>query len=107
MNKKLKWIKEHLKRIKNKRNNNNKKKNNKKKENKKKKEEKEELCYTKEELRRELPNGVMEISPASPTRDYNNVGSHCDVKVGVDSKTVAPRYFRSKNEKISSRKSLN
>ena len=59
--------------------------------------EKEELCYTKEELRRELPNGVMEISPASPTRDYNNVGSHCDVKVGVDSKTVAPRYFRSKN----------
>ena len=85
------------KKSKNKRNNNNKKKNNKKKENKKKKEEKEELCYTKEELRRELPNGVMEISPASPTRDYNNVGSHCDVKVGVDSKTVAPRYFRSKN----------
>ncbi|KAH1049861.1 hypothetical protein GLYMA_08G060200v4 [Glycine max] len=79
---------------KNKKNNN--KKKNKKKE-KRRKEEKEELCYTKEELRRELPNGVMEISPASPTRDYNNVGSHCDVKVGVDSKTVTPRYFRSKN----------
>ncbi|TKY59356.1 Lysine-specific demethylase JMJ25 [Spatholobus suberectus] len=75
-----------------------KKKKNKKKENKKKKEEEEEeLCYSKGELRRELPNGVMEISPASPNRDYNNVGSHCDVKVGVDCRTVTPRYFRSKN----------
>ncbi|KAL9329267.1 hypothetical protein ACSQ67_004270 [Phaseolus vulgaris] len=34
---------------------------------------------------------------ASPTRDYDNVASHFDVKVGVDSKTVTPRYFRSKN----------
>lgn len=47
---------------KNKKNNN--KKKNKKKE-KRRKEEKEELCYTKEELRRELPNSVMEISLAS------------------------------------------
>ncbi|KAK7400466.1 hypothetical protein VNO78_11674 [Psophocarpus tetragonolobus] len=73
------------------------KKKNKKKENKKKKEGEEELGFAEGELRRELPNGVMEISPASPTRDYNNVGSHCDVKVGVDTRTVTPRYFRSKN----------
>lgn len=78
-------------------NNKGKKKNKKKNKKKKKKEEEEELCYGEGELRRELPNGVMEISPASPTRDYDNVASHCDVKVGVDSRTVTPRYFRSKN----------
>ncbi|KAK7362966.1 hypothetical protein VNO77_05091 [Canavalia gladiata] len=77
---------------------NNKKKKKKKKTKKKKEEGEEELHYSEGELRRELPNGVMEISPASTTHDYNNnVDSHCDVKVGVDSKTVTPRYFRSKN----------
>ncbi|WVZ22904.1 hypothetical protein V8G54_001448 [Vigna mungo] len=65
-------------------NNKGKKKNKKKnKKKKKKKEEEEELCYGEGELRRELPNGVMEISPASPTRDYDNVASHCDVKVAI------------------------
>jgi len=94
----LELIRMVLKREAEKKNKNNKsKKKNKKKNKKKKKEEEEELCYGEGELRRELPNGVMEISPASPTRDYDNVASHCDVKVGDDSKTVTPRYFRSKN----------
>ncbi|XP_020231470.1 lysine-specific demethylase JMJ25 isoform X2 [Cajanus cajan] len=86
-----------LKREAEKKNKSKSKKKKKKKVKKKKKEEEEELCYGEGELRRELPNGVMEISPASPNRDYNNVGSHCDVKVGVDCRTVTPRYFRSKN----------
>lgn len=77
--------------------NKNKNKNKKKKEKKKRKEEEGELCYSEGELRRELPNGVMEISPAKPSGEYDNVGSHCDVKVGVDCRNVTPRYFRSKN----------
>lgn len=82
-----------------KRNNTNKKKNKKKKMKKKVIKEEVELHDFKEgELRRELPNGVMEISPASTPGDYKNVGTHCDVKVG-DHKIVAvtPHYFRSKN----------
>ncbi|GAU20787.1 hypothetical protein TSUD_85060 [Trifolium subterraneum] len=84
-----------------KKNNNENKKNKKKKKKLKKKEIKlEEVEFNEGELRRELPNGVMEISPASTPHDYNNVNSHCDVKVGVDhNKVVAvtPRNFRSKN----------
>jgi lysine-specific demethylase 3 len=84
-----------------KKNNNENKKNKKKKKKMKKKEIKvEEDEFNEGELRRELPNGVMEISPASTPHDYNNVSSHCDVKVGVDhNKVVAvtPHYFRSKN----------
>ncbi|PNX65795.1 lysine-specific demethylase 3B, partial [Trifolium pratense] len=60
----------------------------------------EEVEFNEGELRRELPNGVMEISPASTPHDYNNVSSHCDVKVGVDHNrvvAVTPRNFRSKN----------
>lgn len=76
--------------------------NNKKKKKKKKEIKTEEVelrHYNEGELRKELPNGVMEISPALMTHDYNNVSSHCDVKVGADHKIVAvtPRYFRSKN----------
>ncbi|CAK8577837.1 unnamed protein product [Lathyrus sativus] len=77
--------------------------NNKKKKKKKKKEIKPEEVelrhYDEGELRKELPNGVMEISPALMPHDYNNVSSHCDVKVGAENKIVAvtPRYFRSKN----------
>ncbi|KAK7246604.1 hypothetical protein RIF29_41473 [Crotalaria pallida] len=61
-------------------------------------EEEDEWCYGEGELRRELPNGVMEIAPAS---SIHNVGSHSHAKVlGFDhhkSVTVTPRYFRSKN----------
>ncbi|XP_061349368.1 lysine-specific demethylase JMJ28-like [Gastrolobium bilobum] len=85
---------EKRKKMKNNNNNNN---NKKKKEEEEDDEEGEELNYSEGELRRELPNGVMAISPASTPHDYNNVGSHCDVKVGVDHKAVTPRYFRSKN----------
>ncbi|XP_054777838.1 lysine-specific demethylase JMJ28 [Prosopis cineraria] len=63
----------------------------------KKSEEEELINYSEGELTRELPNGVMAISPASTPRDYNNVGSQCDVKVGIDHKAITPRYFRSKN----------
>ncbi|XP_027345887.1 lysine-specific demethylase JMJ25-like [Abrus precatorius] len=93
----LELIRMVLKREAEKKKNNSNNKSKKKKKKKKKKKEEEELRYGEGELRRELPNGVMEIAPASTTHDYNNVGSHCDVKVGVDCKTVTPRYFRSKN----------
>ncbi|KAL1336037.1 hypothetical protein HN51_030453 [Arachis hypogaea] len=56
--------------------------------------------YDEGELRRELPNGVMEIAPAASTpHDYTNVGSHFDVKVGIfdHGRALTPRYFRSKN----------
>ncbi|CAL0312014.1 unnamed protein product [Lupinus luteus] len=63
--------------------------------------EETESDYNEEELKRELPNGVMAISQASTPHHYSNVGpgsqSHCDVKVGVDYRAVTPRYFRSKN----------
>lgn len=51
------------------------------------------------ELTRELPNGVMAISPAqSPSpRNFGNVGANCHVKVGVDTGVVRRRRFRSKN----------
>lgn len=72
-----------------------KKKKKKCKEKKRNKKEEDELHYSEGELRRELPNGVMEIAPASSTP---NVASHCDdVKVGFDHKSLTPRYFRSKN----------
>ncbi|XP_019086962.1 PREDICTED: uncharacterized protein LOC104722919 isoform X2 [Camelina sativa] len=48
-----------------------------------------------EELTRVLPNGVMAISPPSPTT--SNVSSPCDVKVGEEPISVAKRRFRSKN----------
>ncbi|KAI4299269.1 hypothetical protein L6164_032744 [Bauhinia variegata] len=70
---------------------------NKKKEIEMELEMEEELHHTEEELTRELPNGLMAISPALTPHDYSNVGSPCDVKVGVDYKTITPRYFRSKN----------
>ncbi|XP_027191594.1 lysine-specific demethylase JMJ28-like isoform X2 [Cicer arietinum] len=91
------------KRKRNNNNNNKKKKKNKTKMKKKMKEIKVEEVELEDsvELRKELPNGVMKISPASITqRDDNNVSSHCDVKVGVDHHkvvAVTPRYFRSKN----------
>lgn len=76
--------------------------NNKRKKKKKKEIKPEEMelrHYDEGELRKELPNGVMEISPALMPHDYDNVNSHCDVKVAAENKIVAvtPRYFRSKN----------
>lgn len=52
-----------------------------------------------EELTRQLPNGVMAISPVpSPSpRNFNNVDGNCDVKVGVENGVVRRRCFRSKN----------
>nr|POE80422.1 lysine-specific demethylase jmj25 [Quercus suber] len=51
------------------------------------------------ELTRQLPNGVMAISPVpSPSpRNFNNVDGNCDVKVGVENGVVRRRCFRSKN----------
>ncbi|KAI4296601.1 hypothetical protein L6164_036547 [Bauhinia variegata] len=57
----------------------------------------EELHYSEEGLTRELPNGLMAISPALTPQDCSNVDSPCDFKVGVDHKAITPRYFRSKN----------
>ncbi|KAJ7968448.1 Lysine-specific demethylase JMJ25 [Quillaja saponaria] len=57
----------------------------------------EKVEHQHHELTRELPNGVMAISPAPTTRDSGNVSSHCDVKVDIDLKTIKPRQFRSKN----------
>ncbi|XP_024005345.1 lysine-specific demethylase JMJ25 isoform X2 [Eutrema salsugineum] len=48
-----------------------------------------------EELTRVLPNGVMAISPPSPTT--SNVTSPCDVKVGEEPVSMTKRRFRSKN----------
>lgn len=51
--------------------------------------EETELHYSEAELRKELPNGVMEIAPVS---------TPCDVEFQSNGKTfIAPRYFRSKN----------
>lgn len=48
-----------------------------------------------EELTRVLPNGIMAISPPSPTT--SNVSSPCDVKVGEEPISMTKRRFRSKN----------
>jgi lysine-specific demethylase 3 len=45
--------------------------------------------YSEGELRKELPNGVMEIAPPSTSHD---VDFHCNGK-----SILTPRYFRSKN----------
>lgn len=60
----------------------------KKKKNKKDVDEESELHYSEGELRKELPNGVMEIAP--PVSTSYDVGFHSNG-------TVTPRYFRSKN----------
>lgn len=77
----------------------NQKKNSKTKQNEIHMEENSEEDEEEEELTRELPNGVMAISPVpSPSpRNYNNVGGNCDVKVGVDTGVIRRRCFRSKN----------
>ncbi|KAF8096974.1 hypothetical protein N665_0298s0039 [Sinapis alba] len=48
-----------------------------------------------EELTKVLPNGIMAISPPSPTT--SDVSSPCDVKVGQEAIYMTKRRFRSKN----------
>ncbi|XP_018460844.1 lysine-specific demethylase JMJ28 isoform X2 [Raphanus sativus] len=48
-----------------------------------------------EELTKVLPNGIMSISPPSPTT--SDVSSPCDVKVGQEAISITSRRFRSKN----------
>jgi len=51
--------------------------------------------YSEGELRKELPNGVMEIAPVSTSHrrdDDDVVDFHCNGKA-----VVTPPYFRSKN----------
>ncbi|PSS24699.1 Lysine-specific demethylase [Actinidia chinensis var. chinensis] len=49
------------------------------------------------EVMKELPYGVMEISPALSQQNLSNAGALCNVKVGFDSSCVPRRCFRSKN----------
>ncbi|XP_047319218.1 lysine-specific demethylase JMJ25-like [Impatiens glandulifera] len=51
----------------------------------------------KAELVRELPNGVMEISPPLSPDDSNDEIEPCNIKVGTDSGVSLRRCFRSKN----------
>lgn len=69
--------------------------------NKKRKKKESSSChngfdgFVGEELTRILPNGIMAISPPSPTT--SNVTSPCDVKVGEEPISMTKRRFRSKN----------
>lgn len=78
-----------------------KKKKKKRLPNKKKKKKKESSSnkgfgdFVGEELTRILPNGIMAISPPSPTT--SNVTSPSDVKVGEEPISMTKRRFRSKN----------
>ncbi|CAN6920636.1 unnamed protein product [Brassica oleracea] len=75
---------------------NKKKKKSPKKEKKKKKKSKGFGGFVGEELTKVLPNGIMAISPPSPTT--SDVSSPCcDVKVGQEVISVSKRRFRSKN----------
>ncbi|OVA06780.1 zinc finger protein [Macleaya cordata] len=48
------------------------------------------------ELMRDLPNGLMAISPV-PVRNFHNAGLFCDIKLGFDSGSFIKRSIRSKN----------
>ncbi|XAR53687.1 hypothetical protein NMG60_11022336 [Bertholletia excelsa] len=49
------------------------------------------------ELMRELPNGIMAISPSLSQQNVNNADNFCNVKVGFDLGFTPKRCFRSKN----------
>ncbi|CAH8345638.1 unnamed protein product [Eruca vesicaria subsp. sativa] len=68
----------------------------KKKEEKKKKKSKGFGGFVGEELTKVLPNGIMAISPPSPTTSDVS-SSPCDVKVGQEDISMIRRRFRSKN----------
>ncbi|KFK28723.1 hypothetical protein AALP_AA7G038900 [Arabis alpina] len=62
---------------------------------KKKKKKRSSNGFDGEELTRVLPNGVMAISPASPST--SDLSSPCDVRVGEEPILITKRRFRSKN----------
>lgn len=62
-----------------------------------KKRDLEKTKNSESELMRELPNGLMAISPAPPMLYFGNVGVSCDIKLGLDSGSFMRRFFRSKN----------
>ncbi|KAK9267837.1 hypothetical protein L1049_010273 [Liquidambar formosana] len=49
------------------------------------------------ELMRDLPNGLMAISPPPARQQFGNAGPFCEVKIGIDSGSFTRRCFRSKN----------
>lgn len=51
------------------------------------------------EMTRQLPYGVMAISP-SPSLQSGNEGSSCGIKIGAESRPIQKRQFRSKNVNI-------
>ncbi|RID78334.1 hypothetical protein BRARA_A01175 [Brassica rapa] len=67
------------------------------KKEKKKKKSKGFGGFVGEELTKVLPNGIMAISPPSPSRSDVSSSPCCDVKVGEEVISVSRRRFRSKN----------
>ncbi|KAL6990934.1 hypothetical protein U1Q18_009055, partial [Sarracenia purpurea var. burkii] len=49
------------------------------------------------EMMRELPNGLMAISPALSQQNLNIPNASCNVKLGIDPSLIPRRCFRSKN----------
>lgn len=52
------------------------------------------------EMMRQLPNGLMAISPSPSPLQSGNEGSSCGMKIGAESKPIQQRRFRSKNVNI-------
>ncbi|TYK13094.1 lysine-specific demethylase JMJ25 [Cucumis melo var. makuwa] len=52
------------------------------------------------EMTRQLPNGLMAISPSPSPLQSGNEGSSCGTKIGAESRPIQPRRFRSKNVNI-------
>lgn len=52
------------------------------------------------EMMRQLPNGLMAISPSPSPLQSGNEGSSCGIKIGAESRPVQQRRFRSKNVNI-------
>ncbi|XP_022142227.1 lysine-specific demethylase JMJ25 isoform X2 [Momordica charantia] len=53
-----------------------------------------------EEMTRQLPNGLMAISPSPSPLQSGNEGSSCGIKIGAESRPIQQRRFRSKNVNI-------
>lgn len=52
------------------------------------------------EMTRQLPNGLMAISPSPSPLQSGNEGSSCGTKIGAESRPIQQRRFRSKNVNI-------